>query len=80
MYLDPQSLSFSKTKKNEIKQNKQRNNRKKQAKQTKSKHQPRGVVKIQEMVISGRRFAENEKEMHGNKKKHVKSVQNFCFC
>ena len=33
-----------------------------------------------EMVISRRRFAENLKEMHGIKKKHVKGVQNFCFC
>ena len=32
------------------------------------------------MVISRRRFAENLKEMHGIKKKHVKGVQNFCFC
>ena len=32
------------------------------------------------MVISRRRFAENSKEMHGIKKKHVKGVQNFCFC
>ena len=32
------------------------------------------------MVVSRRRFAENLKEMHGIKKKHVKGVQNFCFC
>ena len=31
------------------------------------------------MVISSRRFAENLKEMHGIKKRHVKGVQNFCF-
>ena len=31
------------------------------------------------MVTSRRRFAENLKEMHGIKKKHVKGVQNFCF-
>ena len=31
------------------------------------------------MVILRRRFAENLKEMHEIRKKHVKSVQNFCF-
>ena len=32
------------------------------------------------MVISRRRFGENLKEMNGTKKKHVKGVQNLCFC
>ena len=32
------------------------------------------------MAISRRRLAENLKEMHGIKKRHVKGVQNFCFC
>ena len=31
------------------------------------------------MVISRRTFAENLKEMHGIKKRHVKGVQSFCF-
>ena len=31
------------------------------------------------MVSSRRRFAENLKEMHEIKKKHVKGVQNFRF-
>ena len=32
------------------------------------------------MAISRRRLAEKLKEMHGIKKRHVKGVQNFCFC
>ena len=31
------------------------------------------------MIISRRRFAENGKDMHRNKKKHTKGVQSFCF-
>ena len=38
------------------------------------------LFKTWEMVISRRRFAENEKEMNRNKKKLVKGVQSFCFC